>query len=467
MPLSDQIGKSRLGPRNVQPFENPETNLDPKRLIEQLRKQESDRTLNLGGRGYSISSVSMQTGEAPITSSEFNLNSYMDLINLQSDPTSFFTLTGSRIISWAEVGGTLWTQSVNAARPTLISNIPNFDGSDDTLLRESNIITNNISEYLVIKNTGPTSKIINCSLTSSDYLIYNTSYQLSLAAGGVSKITCEAGLGTQRFSVVSIRKNGNVVSMSINDRDLIQRTNTLAGENIIIGRLMSWTSAGFNPSGSIKAFCASSQFLSDEINDQIINNLYTRYNLSNDTASFNIAGFGDSNTIGQGTTSYLVNLATSMSLVPLNLGLSGTRLTNVGSTINNGYERYQTQLITKPYSDYIVIQYGTNDILGGVSASIFSQQYDEIVSSIISQGYSPSRICLCSVPYQASGTNSSSLDSYRTSISNIAISRSTKYFDLLQAMRDSGSEALLSDTVHLNATAMDIWGRGVFNAFNS
>jgi len=71
-------------------------------------------------------------------------------------------------------------------------------------------------------------------------------------------------------------------------------------------------------------------------------------------------GFGDSNTVDTGSTSYLISLGESLGVADANVGISGSYLTTNNSS--SGIARYQAQLITKPYTDYIVIQNGTKNI---------------------------------------------------------------------------------------------------------
>jgi len=180
-----------------------------------------------------------------------------------------------------------------------------------------------------------------------------------------------------------------------------------------------------------------------------------------------VCGFGDSNMV-LGDVFFLEALASDLGVDALQLGISGSLLTNLaGTPATSGIERYESQLIITPYTDYVVIQYGTNDIANSISAANYTIQLEEIVSALISIGYSPSRICLCSIPYWAGGAVSSTLDAYRTVILNIATTYGTRYFDLLQWMRDNGGNSLLTDTVHLNSTGQAGWKVGVYLAFTT
>lgn len=396
-----------------------------------------------------------------------NLSQFMDLINLQSKDSGQFTLVGSKISSWND-GISAWVQATDANRPTL-TGFPLFDGNDQ-LVRSAEISATTFSLYLVFKDTGAVGKIFLGAQTASDYMIHNApanAYDgISMNVGGASKQAWTAGLTGNRYSILSIRRNGNTLTAKINDRTLISTASSYAGQATLIARLMSYTGAGFFMTGGVKALCMSSSYLSDIDNQKVINKLYTDYNMASDNAPECVMGFGDSNTVGTGSVSYLRSLSTSLGVADANLGISGSFLTALNA--NSGIARYQSQLITRPYTDYIVIQYGTNDILGSVSSSIYASALNTIVADLISQGYNPDKICLCSVPYQRSGLNALALDAYRTEILAIATTYGTKYFDLLQDMRDNGGDSLLiADNVHLNQTAQDRWTAGVLTALTT
>ena len=398
----------------------------------------------------------------------FNLSQYMDLANLQSKDSSQFTLVGSKISSWND-GISAWVQATDANRPTL-TGFPLFDGNDQ-LVRSAEISATVFSLYFIFKDTGAIGKIFLGAQSASDYMIHNApanAYDaIGMNVGGVNKQTWTAGITGNRYSILSIRRNGNTLTAKLNDRTLISKSSTFAGQATLIARLMSYTGAGFFMTGGVKALCMSSSYLSDIDNQKVINKLYTDYNLASDNAAECVMGLGDSNTVGTLSTSYLVSLGTSLGVANANLGIIGSFLTALNSS--SGIARYQSQLITRPYTDYVVIQYGTNDILGSVSSSIYASDLNTIVADLIGQGYNPDRICLCSVPYQRSGLNAAALDTYRTEILAIATTYGTKYFDLLQDMRDNGGDSLLNaaDNVHLNQTAQDRWTAGVLTALTT
>lgn len=397
-----------------------------------------------------------------ISSSSTNPYSDMDLINLHSIDSSQMTIgAGNRISAWDD-GISSWVQGTDSARPTLTGGIPLFDGGDK-LTRSA---TNNptvYSLYIVFKNTGGLTKMIMGSSSGSDYLLHDGSYRVTMNVGGVGKSTLVSGLGSSatgnRYSILAIRRNGNTITASVNDRSLYETTNTFAGQAQLLDVLMSYQGAGFFMTGGVRAVCMSSQNFSDSVHAQKVNSLYSDYGLASDTTAMTVFGFGDSNTAGQGATSYLVALASGMSLAHCNLGISGTRLT--AFTATSGIARYASQLNSRPYSDKVVIQYGTNDILGGVSQSDYETALNTVVGGLITAGWSATKICICSPPYQQSGANAAALALYNTSCNTVATTYGTKYFDLYTDTKDNGGDTLLADSVHLNASGMTRWQNGV------
>lgn len=406
-----------------------------------------------------------------VLKNQFTLAQYMDIANLHSVDASQFTLSGAQISSWND-GISAWTQGTAANRPLLTSGIPIFDGSNDQLIRTAEISRTEYSMYMIFKDTGAITKIFLSAQSASDYFIH-TSFSggafdgIGLNVGGVTKLTLRAGITGNRYSIFSVRRTGNTFTARLNDRVLIQTTNTFAGQNTLIARMMSFVSGGFAMAGGVKAFCMSSANLSDAIDLQVRNKLYNMYAMASDNAAEWVAGFGDSNTVGTGSVSYLRTLAPLLGVADANVGIYGSLCTAVDAT--SGINRYQSQLISRPYTDYVVIQYGTNDINASVSAATYAAALSTIVTGLISAGYTASKICLVSCPYQRSGAYATALDNYRTEILAIATANGTKYFDLLQYMRDNGGDSLLvaADNVHLNQTAQNGWSAGVFTALTT
>lgn len=390
----------------------------------------------------------------------FSYSSYMDLINLHSTDSSQMTVgAGNRISAWND-GISSWVQGTDSARPTLTGGIPLFDGGDK-LTRSA---TNNptvYSLYIVFKNTGGLSKMIMGSSSGSDYLLHNGNYSIQMNVGGVQKSLLITGLGSSatgnRYSIFCIRRNGNTITASVNDRTVYESVNTFAGQAMLLDVLMSYTGGGFFMTGGVRAVCMSSQHLSNTIHAQVVDKLYTDYSLASDTTAMTVFGFGDSNT--SSGSSYLVGLASGMSLAHCNLGISGSLLSVFNAA--SGVTRYAAQLNSRPYTDKCVIQYGTNDVVTGVSQSTYEAALNTVVGGMIAAGWNPAKICLCSPPYQQAGANAAALALYNTSTQNVATTYGTKFFDLYTDIKNNGGDANLADAVHLNATGQTRWLNGI------
>jgi lysophospholipase L1-like esterase len=222
----------------------------------------------------------------------------------------------------------------------------------------------------------------------------------------------------------------------------------------------------FSMVGTLKSFVVTSSALTDNQHNSIVDSLYYSYNLNSNINADTVIAFGDSNTTGQGAASYVLAVSASLGLAYKQLGIAGSLFTSSGGS-TSGFLRYPTQVVYNPYNDYLVIQYGTNDILSAVNSATYSTQFNSMIADLISKGWNVDRICLCSVPYQLDNANAAKLDDYRTVVSNAATLYGTRYFDLLQAMRDGGANLLLNDAVHLNTDGQTVWSNGVIAAFSS
>jgi lysophospholipase L1-like esterase len=402
-------------------------------------------------------------------SDPFDPAPYLDLVNLQSINPARFTLSGSQISSWAEEGGTLWSQGTAANRPLLTGGIPIFDGSNDQLIRASEVSATTYSLYVVFRDLGAITKILFGAQSNSDYCMHDSPSglydRIQLATGGVTRQGWTAGITGNRYLILNIRRNANTLSAKLTDRTLLAKTINFAGQATPIARLCSIQSAGFFMNAGVKAFCMSSQNLDDTTNGQVIDYLYSTYNLASDTAAECVTCFGDSNTVGQGVTPYAISLGSQLGVADHNLGISGSRLTALDAS--SGITRWQSQIPTRPYTDYVVIMYGTNDILASVGASTYATALNTIVAGLISAGYSPDNICLVTPPYQVSGQNATALNNYRTEILSIQSTHGVKVFDAYQWGLDNGGDARLTDAVHIDATYQAGIANGVYAAFTA
>lgn len=402
----------------------------------------------------------------------FAFDDHFDLINVQSNNRDNFSLSSTAIEEWIDysISRRHPRQRTAASKPTYSAANGSvvYNGSSNTLIFDE-IERTEFSMYFVFRNTGALTKILFGALNASDYCLHNGSHQLNMNINAVQRILWDAGVfagANVRYHVFSIRRKGPVWTAGINDRILYERLNTYPEHQAtLIARLMTYQGGGFFMAGEQKAVCGSSRYLSDEVHTKVIDYLYTRY--CTITTAENICGFGDSNTVGQGATSYLVGLASSLGLAQLNIGIAGTRLTNVGQLSGNGFERWKRQIVTRPGTDYVSVQYGTNDVLGGIDADVYAAQYAEITAGILQNGYLPGRFLISTVPYQLADANAALIGAYNTRLSNIAVANGVKIFDLYTDLKNNGGDANLSDSVHLNTTGQTRWQNGAFTALTT
>jgi lysophospholipase L1-like esterase len=391
-----------------------------------------------------------------------------DLVNLQSYDTSKFTLVGSKISVWADQNGanSTWVQGTDSRRPTLTSGVPIFPGSSSFMQRNSGELSlTTFSAYIVLQNANKTTfRGVFSGITNQNWMDMNNMWQ-----SNTSRVSFSMGHTGNREVILVYKRNGSTCEMWYNGRKLIMSASTWSGEASLIGNIMglSWNT-GWSIGGPCKSVVISSEFHTDAQTAQLVDSLYTKYSLSADEDIDTILTMGDSNTVGTGTNSYIVNLSTRMALNYTNLGISGCLLTNLGANpATSVINRYVSQLETKPKKDWIVIQAGTNDILGSISSANYEAQYNTILNDLVNTfGYQANRIIICSPPYQRDGANAATLAAYNTICSNLATTYGTKYVNLYGATLALGNTCL-SDTVHLNALGQTTWEDLVYIAMTT
>lgn len=185
----------------------------------------------------------------------------------------------------------------------------------------------------------------------------------------------------------------------------------------------------------------------------------------------NIRTFGDSITFGVGASStanrWSSLLATELGLGEINRGISGSVLQNTTPVLtNNGRDRYISALVFPPYTDWIFILYGLNDLrYNGASFSVENYQTDltEVVQGLIDAGFYNVRIVLGSPPYMdpskyTSGAatpynagSTSKHEAYRNAVQAVANAKGTHFVDIYDAMLNGGAMSLLDpDGIHPN-----------------
>jgi len=206
--------------------------------------------------------------------------------------------------------------------------------------------------------------------------------------------------------------------------------------------------------------------------------------LGKSTAAF----FGDSITNGQGVSSvdtFRELISTMLGVTGTNNGINSTPMQDTFTTsgspfANNGVDRYAATLTGGSKKDLCFIMYGSNDLgrdreIGtytGFNIVKFVDDYREVVAGLISAGYAPSEIVLCSLPF-ISDYNNGSWDGadvalherYNAWIKQIAYENGTLFMDAYTATKDNGGASLLQvDGVHPNAAGHQVIADSLYGA---
>ncbi len=384
--------------------------------------------------------------------SSFNINDYMDVLNLQSDNPSNYTVVSGGVSQWNDLSGNNnhAVQVTGSARPTNSSGVFTFD-SGDSLVLTNEIQRSVFSLYFVIKNN--TTGFKNALGGSSAHAYTDSSNTISVFnIGGANQWSLNA-YGNEYYQVLSVRRNGASLVMKINGRTLQQNSasGTLTG-NFNLG-FIGRSSGGASWVGVIRGVCMDSQYVDDATDALITNALFSKYNLPE--VSNAITGFGDSITVGTGSSgggSWLTRLGIAKGRPIKRLGIGSTPLSNVGGFTNNGQDRYPIHLLERPYSDTICLLYGTNDIGLSYTTASYNTSLRAVIAGILAAGYSPSKFCVGHVPYQLANAQAAKI----ATMNGIIDSASSDHgllspaltYELMLAVGDS----CMFDSLHPNNT---------------
>lgn len=189
-----------------------------------------------------------------------------------------------------------------------------------------------------------------------------------------------------------------------------------------------------------------------------------------------IAGFGDSITAGSGASPssnrWLSQLASGLNATTSNQGISGTVLQNSLSLTNNGRDRYVAALTGASRQDRIYILYGLNDLRytaspGSMNLANFVNDYMEVLTGLLSAGYSADAIYIGSPPYitaagysvgdpDFTGANTTIHEQYVAAVQDIAESFGVWYAPVYENMKAYGDGCVSGDNIHPNNTGHGI-----------
>lgn len=409
------------------------------------------------------------------------ISSNMDLLNLQSDNINNFINVSNTISQWTDQSPSLnhATQSTSGFRPLYNSGEPKWDGSDDFLTLTNELALSTFSMYIVFKRRivdGTALALIGAGNGAGG--ANNNFFRLdgSDTSGTARQMTSNSvdrppthnftnswriG-GEETYQVMSFRRTNGSFTVKINDRTVI----TISLDGSAPNQLMYFKYLGstFNSlyyDGNIRAICVSSQNLNNSIDNQIIKSLSDRYSLFTSSIP-KIVCIGDSITQGGSVEtsfpSYIDPLATLLGIPYVNLGIAG-------QTSAQGLARASSQIITRPYTDKILILFGANDINASVSASDCADNIAAIAQLVINAGYPARNVCLCSPTYQQSNAHSTEIISYRTEIFNRADILGTRKCDFYTDMMNNGADSLMGDGLHPNHSGNVVMANSAYNSY--
>lgn len=431
-----------------------------KTLPKWIRKRRNVSKIILPERIHSSGSI--------LSDQEFN--SRMDQLNLQSYSSSFFTTVSGAISQWNDLSPAARhaTQGTAANRPLLTSGVPTFDASNDRLDLATEIDLTQFTLYIVCKKTSAlaTSGAPFASRTRLDYCQYSNLRQafFAKAAGGFTPYN----LGSlENEHVLSIRMNGSTSDFKCNDRFLLNLSNSLTSGSFLIGRIGSTSTGSIPWGGTIKAMCVVTGNVSDAHHNEHINYLMNKYSIPV-ASEFGVIGFGDSITQASGLTPWINTVGINLGIPWINLGVAGTLFTNYSGQVNNGYSRFERQIITRPHTDYIATQYGINDI-ATVSPANFYAQYKPYVQRLKDVGYPEDKIVLNTLTRGTGNQGAAGREGINDMIRLVAQEEntlSTDIFALMNAHADPDS-LMDPDGLHLNQLGQDFLGQSTYNTIQA
>lgn len=398
-----------------------------------------------------------------------DLDTSFDTLNLQSNSAANFTLLSNAVSQWNDLSPAARhaTQGTAANRPLYNGGEILWDGSNDFLTLASEIGLSTFSLYVVFKKTvvNATSNALfgsdgpgnnfgrfdgNGSTVARQWTLNDTDRPATANFTGVWRMG-----GEEQYNVFSFRRTNGTITAKLNDRTLI-RNSLSANQTFLtyIKYIGSGLSSLFH-NGIIRAFCVHSTVFTDEEDLAIRNAFYARYGILS-TAQNKVIGLGDSNTQGGAVAtsfpSYLQQITTVKSIPYVNTGIAGE---NAAQALS----RAVSQIVSRPYTDNVIIMFGPNDITAGHSAATFGTNMGNLASALIGAGIPAGQIILAGPPYQSAGANAATLTAYNNEITTVASSLGCVFGDILTEMRNHGTpDSLLGDTIHLNGTGQTFAG---------
>ena len=391
-------------------------------------------------------------------------------------------------------------QALEASRPLWNGTEVIFDGVDDYMVVDPNlaILPNNENTCIII---GKTDKFGNVSGGDRQNLFLgeNTGfYSLSFfpepcffngSLDGRSIV--DTIIPDDYFIMVGRYKDGQIIC---HFNGIVGSIKT--GANVTVGDInlgRNPITGGYKYDGLFEAILFYNEGLPDDYLNQVTDYFINLFDIPNALPSPNIpeslktassiVTFGDSLTFGSGATknySQYINLATNIPVT--NKGIGGTPIQNSnldsGSPKSgNGRDRYIADLTGANKKDFCIIMYGTNDF-GWSEAEWtlenFVNDYQEVITGLLANGYTNNDICLCSPPWipdngydfngDFNGANRAEHEAHVSAVRQLSIDNNLYYADTYAATRDNGGLSLMSaDNLHLNKAGHAVLATTILN----
>lgn len=432
-------------------------------------------------------------------------------------------LSGSLVNSWTDQSVSPRTVSQATAGNKFNYSDSGFDGINPSLLGDGGDFLNIVSSlsptngytwvFLVRPDNFSAVNLITSGSTGSFEIRLTTGGNVALARrNSAVLVTGNAVLSAGQVYLISVQTN-----------------NLLGGAKIFVNGSFdsAWTgvttfpnnitSISFSSSGFVGAFCDVQCFLGEDdatrfkaegfiCNKRGYNSLLPWdhpykdspptsaapiYNRGTTLPEVNSAVFfGDSITAGQNASApakrWVNTVAGVLQTSILNQGIAGTVLQNSAFSggspqVNNGRDRYSSALTGANKRDIVIINYGLNDLRYTAAPSTmnianFVNDYQEIITGLLSAGYTNDYIVLCS-PYWIpdagymsgssgfTGSNRTIHESYVSAVAELSLDNNLFYADVYSYMRDNGGESLIdSDNIHPIDIGHDAISQSVLNA---
>lgn len=395
-------------------------------------------------------------------------------------------LTGNEVTTWGDISGNGYhavkhSATGATANTRTINGVASLDFTNNRYTIPADLRALIVNQEVTIYAVG--------QLDATSNNIYpfllgrvspNTRFNLGiLGATGVAVAQCDAAGGTSSMSitpntspvVMSMVRQGAVIEVIYNG---VKGAQDFGADNVALTDLYIGGrpdgSLGFQWDGHISEIIICNRKHTDAEINQINASLAATYGLSIPEVGASpqsFVPFGDSVTEGSAATTpanrYANIVAAHFGGYFLNRGVSGSVLQNTPSSItsnplaNNGRDRYVAALLGNSKCDKVVIAYGINDInkfSQGMTVANFENDLGEVVAGLISGGYLPQNIILCTpgfmVNYDGDPNGPARHLAYNQAVQNVATLYGTKCADVYTAMLNNGGASLLNDDVHPN-----------------